>query len=135
MFEIKKTFEISASHRLNLPYDSPCQRWHGHNYLVTICCRGERDVNGMVVDFAEVKKKIKDALDHRCLNDVEGLGFDLVVDKNGKGWSITRNPTAENIAYWICMQIKKCYRVDVQESEGNVATYIEDTPQFVPTPP
>ncbi|MCI8998821.1 MAG: hypothetical protein HFJ95_07500 [Muribaculaceae bacterium] len=33
------------------------------------------------------------------------------------------NPTAENIARWICEQIPHCYRVDVQESEGNTASY------------
>ena len=36
------------------------------------------------------------------------------------------NPTAENIARWICEQIPHCYRVDVQESEGNVASYETD---------
>jgi 6-pyruvoyltetrahydropterin/6-carboxytetrahydropterin synthase len=131
MFEIKKTFEISASHKLNLPYDSPCQRWHGHNYFVTICCRGERDANGMVVDFSEVKKKIKDVLDHRCLNDIKGIGFDILNAEDLEDRELIHlNPTAENIAFWICKQIDKCYRVDVQESEGNVATYFDDTPQF-----
>lgn len=124
MFEIKKTFEISAAHRLNLPYESPCQRWHGHNYKIVIWCRGELNIDGMVVDFTEIKKKIKDKLDHRTLNDIEGMGFELVSKEPREGFS--KNPTAENIAYWICMQIKKCYRVDVQESEGNIATYIEE---------
>ena len=36
------------------------------------------------------------------------------------------NPTAENIAKWVCEQIPNCYRVSVQESEGNVATYERD---------
>ena len=36
------------------------------------------------------------------------------------------NPTAENMAKWICDQIIPCYKVTVQESEGNIATYEED---------
>ena len=36
------------------------------------------------------------------------------------------NPTAENIAKWVCDQLPQCYRVDVQESEGNMATYEKD---------
>ena len=36
------------------------------------------------------------------------------------------NPTAENIAKWICDQIPECYKVSVQESEGNTATYTTD---------
>ena len=33
------------------------------------------------------------------------------------------NPTAENMAKWICDHIPYCIRVSVQETEGNVATY------------
>jgi 6-pyruvoyltetrahydropterin/6-carboxytetrahydropterin synthase len=36
------------------------------------------------------------------------------------------NPTAENIAHWICDQIPQCFRVEVQESEGNTAIYEKD---------
>jgi len=36
------------------------------------------------------------------------------------------NPTAENIAKWICDQIPNCYKVEVQESEGNTAIYIKE---------
>ena len=42
------------------------------------------------------------------------------------------NPTAEKMAEWICKEVTKvcevgkCYKVEVQESEGNVATYVED---------
>ena len=39
------------------------------------------------------------------------------------------NPTAENMAKWICDKVTDicetgyCYKVEVQESEGNVAIY------------
>jgi 6-pyruvoyltetrahydropterin/6-carboxytetrahydropterin synthase len=48
---------------------------------------------GFVVDFFDMEKSfagIMDALDHRCLNEVEGLD----------------NPTAENIAVWIWDRLK-----------------------------
>lgn len=93
---------------LDLSYESKCSNLHGHNWVVTVYCRSvELDENGMVVDFAHIKEKIHEQLDHKLINDV-----------------IDVNPTAENIAKWIKEQIgEKCYRVDVQESEGNVATY------------
>lgn len=127
MYEITKTFEISAMHSLDLPYESKCSRNHGHNYLVTVYCASE-DLNskGMVVDFAVIEEKILDALDHRNLNDVEGLGF-IYTPGDGSCIKYPKNTTAERIAYWIYEQIDKCYRVDVQESEGNVATYTDDT--------
>ena len=111
MYYISKRFEISGAHNLKLDYDSKCQRLHGHNWIVTVYCRSkELDHNGMVYDFAHVKELVNDKLDHRYLNDV----FDF-------------NPTAENIARWICEEIgEKCYKVSVQESEGNTAIYERD---------
>lgn len=80
---------------------------HGHNWIITVFCRAEElDANGMVVDFTAIKRTVLDYLDHCCLNDV--LPF---------------NPTAENIARWVCDRIPHCYRVEVQESEGNTAAY------------
>lgn len=110
MYYIQKTLEISACHQLTLDYESKCSRLHGHNWIITIYCKSkELDQNGMVCDFTEVKKKIHGYLDHGNLNEL--LPF---------------NPTAENIAHWCAEQVDKCYKVTVQESEGNVATYEVD---------
>ena len=116
MYYIEKTFEISASHRLELSYESKCTRVHGHNWRITVYCRSEElNAEGMVVDFSHVKRLVKDRLDHQMLNEV--LPF---------------NPTAENIARWITEQIPQCYKTRVQESEGNVAVYEKPTPDPSP---
>lgn len=110
MYYISKRIEISAAHRLELPYASKCSALHGHNWIITVHCRAKvLNEAGMVTDFTDVKRLIEDKLDHRVLNDA--LPF---------------NPTAENIAHWICSQVANCYRVDVQESEGNTASYEVD---------
>ena len=107
MYYMTKRMEIAGAHRLTLPYESKCRDLHGHNWLVTVHCRAEQlDENGMVCDFTEVKRLIHDRLDHKFLNNV-----------------VPFNPTAENIARWICENVPNCWRVDVQESEGNVASY------------
>lgn len=108
MYTIIKTLEISASHKLNLDYESKCSNLHGHNWIVKITCQSEKlNNNGMVYDFTLLKKKISDKLDHNYLNDV-----------------LQENPTAENIAKWICNEVgETCVKVSVQESEGNVAVY------------
>lgn len=109
MYYIEKTFEVSASHSLTLSYESKCSRLHGHNWKIKVCCKAEQlNADGMVVDFTLVKQKVMSVLDHANLNEV--LPF---------------NPTAENIAHWIVSQVPHCYRVEVQESEGNVAIYEE----------
>lgn len=110
MYLITKTFEIAGCHRLELSYESKCSRLHGHNWMVTVHCRaGQLNADGIVADFSHIKENIMNYLDHGNFNEL--LPF---------------NPTAENIARWICERIDNCYRVDVKESEGNVASYIKD---------
>ena len=41
MYYISKRIEISAAHRLDLPYESKCSSVHGHNWIVTVHCRAE----------------------------------------------------------------------------------------------
>lgn len=115
MYEISKRMEIAGAHKLNLTYESKCQNLHGHNWIVTVYCRSHKlDSSGMIVDFSRVKSAIQDKLDHKYINDVLPEGT---------------NPTAENMAKWICDEVSsicyvgKCYKVTVQESEGNIATY------------
>jgi len=110
MYYISKRFEIGFAHKLSLNYESKCRRLHGHNALITVYCRArELDENGMVVDFKQVSTLIKEKLDHQCANDL-----------------VPFNPTAENLARWICEQVPHCYKVSFQESEGNIAVYMRD---------
>ena len=107
MYTVTKRIEISGAHFLNLPYDSKCKNLHGHNWIIFVTCRREKlDEYGMVIDFVKIKELVSQ-LDHVNINDVLG---DV-------------NPTAENIARWLCDKIPYCVRVEVQESEGNVAIY------------
>ena len=102
--------EIAGCHRLNLPYESKCTNLHGHNWVVTVYCKAkELNAEGMVIDFKHIKNKIHDYLDHGNFNEL--LPF---------------NPTAENIARWICEQIPQCYKVEVEESSNNSVVYVKD---------
>lgn len=111
MYEVKKRIEISAAHRLILDYGSKCTNLHGHNWIIDVFLRSETlNKNGMIMDFTEIKRKIQDKFDHKVIND-----------------EVDFNPTAENIAKYICDVLAPyCYRVDVQESIDNVASYIKE---------
>mgnify|MGYP004717453277 CR=1 FL=1 len=63
MYEVKKRFEISAAHKLDLDYDSKCTNFHGHNWIIDVYLQSETlDKNGMVLDFTHIKRKIQDKL-------------------------------------------------------------------------
>lgn len=108
MYYLEKKMEVSSSHKLCLDYESKCQTTHGHNWWLTVYCKSQTlDDNGMIIDFTHIKK-IVNQLDHAHLNDI--------IDQ----------PTAENIAKWVCHQIPFCYKVKVQESSGNIVIFEVD---------
>ncbi|HSW38862.1 MAG TPA: 6-carboxytetrahydropterin synthase [Acidobacteriota bacterium] len=55
-----------------LPGHDKCGTLHGHTYKIEVVIEGENN-SGMIIDFAELKKTIKEALsffDHKTLNDI-----------------------------------------------------------------
>jgi len=92
---IFKTFRFESAHRLpNVPEGHKCGRLHGHSYVVEAHVDGPVGATtGWVVDFGDIEaawKPLDDALDHRFLNEVEGLA----------------NPTSENLARWIWARLR-----------------------------
>lgn len=88
--EIFKIYQIEVAHFLpNVSQDHPCRHVHGHTIFIELHFSGPVDPKmGWIVDFAEIDKvfmPIKQHLDHKLLNEIEGL----------------ENPTSENIARWI----------------------------------
>jgi 6-pyruvoyltetrahydropterin/6-carboxytetrahydropterin synthase len=86
--EITQQFTFDAAHQLGAGAPEN-RRLHGHSFYVEVSLRGEPEAeHGWVRDFAEVNAvigAIRDELDHRLLNDIEGLGA----------------PTLENLARFI----------------------------------
>ena len=92
---IFKVFQLEAAHRLpHVPAGHKCARLHGHSFRIEIHVAGEPDPQlGWVMDFADIKQAfapVFDALDHRYLNEIDGL----------------ENPTSENLAAWIWSKLK-----------------------------
>ena len=66
MYYVSKRMEIAGAHQLNLSYDSPCSRLHGHNWVIIVYCKSpELNNNGMVVDFAKIKKHVINPVESR----------------------------------------------------------------------
>jgi 6-pyruvoyltetrahydropterin/6-carboxytetrahydropterin synthase len=93
--EIYKEFTFEAAHQLpNAPPGHKCRRLHGHSFRAEIRVRGPvAEPAGWVLDFADIKTAfapLHDCLDHRYLNEIEGL----------------ENPTSENLARWIWQRLQ-----------------------------
>ena len=72
----------------------------------------------LVLDYAS---KCENLHGHNWIIHVTCQAEEL--DHNGMVVVFDFNPTAENIAKWICDTVPHCVRAEVQESEGNVAVY------------
>jgi len=110
MYILEKEVWISAAHHLP-EYSGDCNHVHGHNWriIVTCQCKDNELAGGMVIDFKEITS-ICHSLDHQNLNDFSGLD----------------NPTAENIAKYLCVRIPRCTKIAIYESEGSKAVYIKE---------
>ena len=78
-YELRKQFSFDAAHTLEREIGTESsRRIHGHSYRGELVLRGEIDpASGMLVDFGHIERVLaglRDALDHRFLDEVEGLG-------------------------------------------------------------
>ena len=123
MFEISTELRFSSAHHLN-NYEGPCENVHGHNWIVKAYARCSKlNEIGLGIDFKDLERALKsilETLDHRDLNT-------LFEPKK-------LNPSSENIAKYIFSELSKkinnsqcrISRIDVQETPGNCASYLEN---------
>ncbi len=78
-YELTQRFFFEAAHTLRREHEADAsRRIHGHTYRAKVTVGGVPDPrSGMVVDLASLREAIEQVrgqLDHRLLDDVEGLG-------------------------------------------------------------
>lgn len=122
MFSITKEVRFSAAHHLVLPYNSPCGRLHGHEWVVYITIEGSRlNDSGMLLDFAFISKAIKDRYDHKLLNDVipqptaELIALDI--------FQVVSDLILKESYIGLTLPLPICEKVRVFESVGSEAVY------------
>ena len=91
MHQLEVEYTFAAAHRLPR-HPGKCVNMHGHNYKIQIALRGEPEpFQGLVMDFGDIDKVVNERVlvkcDHKTLND------------------FLENPTAENIATWLWVQL------------------------------
>jgi len=124
LFEVNVSTMFPAAHALR-NYYGKTEPIHGHNWRAKITITGPQvDSMGMLIDFVPLQKEIArltGRLDHRFLNEVEP--FDRT------------NPSAENVARYLCEELGKSVpgmqpefavtvdRVEVWETDNCSAVY------------
>jgi 6-pyruvoyltetrahydropterin/6-carboxytetrahydropterin synthase len=113
---IFRQFTFDSAHFLpNVPPGHKCRQVHGHTYKLLVYLEGPvDDTLGWVADFADIKQLINpviDTVDHKMLNDIEGLG----------------NPTCELLAVWLWNKIKPVVpllkRIELHETPQSGVVY------------
>jgi 6-pyruvoyltetrahydropterin/6-carboxytetrahydropterin synthase len=126
VFELKITNHFAAAHKLREFYGK-CENLHGHNWFVEVRVRADSlDKIGLVMDFGVIKRRLNeilDELDHKYLNELP--------------YFQNRNPSSENIAYFIFTHLAplieadsenrvRLWSVSAWESNNASATYVRD---------
>ena len=123
VFEVYVQAHFSAAHALR-GYPGDCSRTHGHNWIIDVFvkCKKLNEI-GIGVDFRDIKKGVKDVLkglDHFNLNELPPFN--------------EHNPTSENIAKFLYIQLGKrlnsdvvnVSKIKVSETPGAGAFYWEE---------
>ena len=115
--ELCYRFGFDAAHRFeNYPDGHPYRGVHGHSFQVEVAVAGQPDpATGFITDFGGIEKAcaaIREALDHRMLNEIPGL----------------EKPSLENLSIWIWRELaprlKPLARVTVRrDSIGQSCSY------------
>ena len=117
MIELSQEFGFDAAHWLETG-SAENRRVHGHSFYAEVTLRGEPDAaTGFLRELGDVDRvlqAIREKLDHRLLNEVEGLG----------------TPTLENLARYIYRHAKagmpEVIRVKLRRpSYGHTCSYEE----------
>lgn len=139
MYILKTEESFDSAHFLN-GYQGKCANIHGHRWRVVVEVKSEvlserGQIRGMVVDFGDFKKELKDMtdlLDHTLIyekNSLKQKTIEALKEEEFAMMEVAFRPTAENFAKYFFDEFKKkgyeMNRVDVYETPNNCASYME----------
>jgi 6-pyruvoyltetrahydropterin/6-carboxytetrahydropterin synthase len=117
MYELSKQFLFDAAHTLHRKIETESSlRIHGHSYRAEVTLRGKPDpATGMIMDVGNLEREleaVRDALDHRFLDEINDLG----------------PATMENLCRWIWVKLEPglpaLWKVNVSRaSSGDACSY------------
>jgi len=108
LIRVTKEFRFEMAHAL-WNYDGPCRNVHGHSYVLFVTLTGhplnnpDEPRNGMVIDFGDLKKIVKDNIVDRLDHSLMVSGFapaetvDIYKKHFGNVIVSPYQPTCENL--------------------------------------
>ena len=143
MYILKTEHSFDSAHFLS-GYDGKCSNIHGHRWKVEVEVQSETlvkggQLDGMVIDFGDLKKDVKDMVDfydHVLIIQRGSMRGDTLHCIKQDGFNVIEvdfRPTAENFAVFFFNIMKdKGYnvkRATVYETPTNSAAYEESEAQ------
>ena len=139
MYQLTTHASFDSAHFLS-GYEGKCRNLHGHRWKLEVTVSSENlaregQIRGMIVDFGELKKDVKnlaDEFDH-CLIIEKGTlkekTMEALTEEEFKIIQVDFRPTAENFARYFYERMQKAgYKVSlvkVYETPNNMAGYGE----------
>lgn len=132
---VTKKFTFDMAHAL-FGYDGPCKNIHGHTYHLSVTLLGSPSQNledvklGMVVDFGDLKKIVKENIlneyDHALVLNEEApySKSEVISNEFEKVILVPYQPTCENLLLDFVQRLKPLFSVDMKL----VSIRLEETP-------
>lgn len=139
MYQLTTHASFDSAHFLS-GYEGKCRNLHGHRWKLEVTVSSEElaqegQIRGMIVDFGELKKDVKDLADEfdHCLIIERGTlkekTMEALEEEEFRIIQVEFRPTAENFARYFYERIKTLgYQVSlvkVYETPNNMAGYGE----------
>lgn len=140
MYQLTTHASFDSAHFLS-GYEGKCSNIHGHRWKLEVTVKSETleesgQIRGMIVDFGQLKKDVKDLADEfdHCLIVEKGTlrlkTMEALKEENFKIITVGFRPTAENFAKYFYDRVEALgYRtslVKVYETPNNMAGYGEE---------
>ncbi|SFB16640.1 6-pyruvoyltetrahydropterin/6-carboxytetrahydropterin synthase [Acetitomaculum ruminis DSM 5522] len=139
MYYLKTEVGFDAAHFLK-NYNGKCHNLHGHRWRVIATAKSkellcDKQKEGMVMDFSDLKKALKevtDRFDHSLIYEKDSLKNETVkalLSEDFKLVEVDFRTTAENFSKYFFDELKKygfdMHQIEVYETPNNCAMYSE----------
>lgn len=108
---LRRRYEAEVAHQLRagVPEGHPCRRLHGHRYVVHVEITGPIGEDGMIVEYAELDRKVMPVIALIDHHDLNSLSERCTTEEAAR---VAANPTVELLASWLGRRLRDAFGED-----------------------